>query len=337
VDTLAHSVATGSRDLFPEHLAGVEHLHQIAFLDTETTGLAGGAGTIPFLVGVGRWHPDHTQGFRIVQLFLEELHREAALLQLLSHELDGVRCLVTYNGAAYDLPLLQNRHVLCREPWPLSGVAHLDLLPPARTLWAARHPDCRLGTLEASLLGFERHGDVPGAEIPPLYRAFLSGGATQRLADVFQHNRDDILSLAGLLAAAGDAGREPSGATALGVGLLHSRRGRDEPARPALESALRADLSHRQRYRALKELSVAHKRAGRWAEALGLWCEMRSLDPGDPYPVVEAAKALEHHLGDPGAALTVVAEALIAGLWIPRDREELEHRQRRLRRNTRPS
>ena len=330
VAEIATSIEGAARELFPEHLTGIDHLHQLAFLDTETTGLAGGAGTIPFQIGVGRWHPDPDRGFRVVQLFLEELHREAALLQLLARELDGVRCLVTYNGAGYDVPLLQNRHVLTRQPWPLGNATHLDLLHPARALWRATHPDCRLGTLEASLLGFGRRGDIPGAEIPPLYRAYLSGRVDPRLAAVFRHNRDDILSLAGLLAAASDAARRPRGAAALGVGLLHSRRGHAAQALPALEAALRADLTPPQRARALRELSLAHKRAGAWQEALALWRELQILDPADPFPVTEAAKALEHRLGDPAAALALVEQALANRRWIPKDRGELERRRRRL-------
>ena len=202
-----------------------------------------------------------------------------------------------------------------RQPWPLGN---------------ATHPDCRLGTLEASLLGFGRRGDIPGAEIPPLYRAYLSGRVDPRLAAVFRHNRDDILSLAGLLAAASDAARRPRGAAALGVGLLHSRRGHAAQALPALEAALRADLTPPQRARALRELSLAHKRAGAWQEALALWRELQILDPADPFPVTEAAKALEHRLGDPAAALALVEQALANRRWIPKDRGELERRRRRL-------
>jgi len=330
VEEIAAAIAASARALFPEHLAGVENLHQIAFLDTETTGLAGGSGTIPFQIGVGRWHPDPAQSFQVVQLFLEELHREDALLELLARELAGVRCLVTYNGAAYDLPLLENRHVLTRRPWPLPAATHLDLLHPARTLWRASHPDCRLATLEASLLGFRRDGDVPGAEIPPLYRAYLAGCADARLAAIFRHNRDDIVSLAGLLAAAGTAAQHPQGAAALGVGLFHRRRGHDAAAGPALEAALSADLPRPQRARALKELALAHQRAGAWPEALTRWQELQALEPANPLPSIEAAKLLEHRLHDPAAALAWVEQALAQVLWLPTDRQALDRRRLRL-------
>ncbi|MHB8766314.1 MAG: ribonuclease H-like domain-containing protein, partial [Deferrisomatales bacterium] len=225
----------GARELFPELLGGVAGPGEVAFLDTETTGLAGGAGTVPFLVGVGRWTGG---GFRVVQLFLEDLDREAALLEALADELRGVTCVVTYNGRSFDLPLLENRHVLCRRPWPLAAAAHLDLLHPARTLWGRGHPDCRLATLEASILGHGRRGDIPGAEIPELYHQYLRRGATERLAAVFRHNRDDLLSLAGHLWAAA----RPGGREALGVGLLHTRGRRPAQALPYLTAGLKEDL-----------------------------------------------------------------------------------------------
>ncbi|MEW6490745.1 MAG: ribonuclease H-like domain-containing protein, partial [Thermodesulfobacteriota bacterium] len=316
----------GARALFPEHLGEVREPGEIAFLDTETTGLAGGAGTVPFLVGVARWSPG--PGFRLAQLFLEDLDREAALLEALAEELRGVRCLVTYNGRCYDGPLLENRHVLSRRPWPLAGAAHLDLLHPARTLWRQAHGDCRLVTLEAGVLGHRRHGDVPGAEIPALYLDYLRRGADARLAAVFRHNRDDLLSLAGLLWAAG-TGR---GTPALGLGLLHSRRGRREEAGPLLEAGLAEELPRELRVRALRELLRSHKAGERWAEALEACAALRRLAPADPFPVAEAAILLERRLGDPAGALALVKEALARGPWIPRDREALERRRERLAR-----
>lgn len=327
---LGELLESGVRSLFPEHLGELGDASEIAFLDTETTGLAGGAGTIPFLVGVARWVPG--QGFRVAQLFLEDLDREAALLEALAEEVRGVRCLVTYNGRSYDGPLLENRHVLNRRPWPLAEAAHLDLLYPARTLWRGAHGNCRLVTLESGVLGHRRTGDVPGAEIPALYLDYLRRGADARLAAVFRHNRDDLLSLAGLLWAAGTGLRTP----VLGLGLLHSRRGRRQEAAPFLEAGLAVgcgdELPREFRFKAVRELLRAHKAGERWAEALEACAALRRLCPADPFPVTEAAILLERRLGDPSGALTLVEEALSRGPWIPRDREALERRRERLAR-----
>ncbi len=317
------------RALFPDLLAGVDDPGDLAFLDTETTGLAGGTGTVAFLVGVGRWRAGR-DGFEVVQLFLEDLDREAALLDELARLLGGVRCLVTYNGARYDLPLLQTRCALHRRPWPLEAVPHLDLLPPARALWRHGHPDCRLVTLEAGVLGFQRTGDVPGAEIPAVYRSFLARGADERIGRVFHHNRLDLLSLAGLLWAAGDAARGTDPRAAVGAGLLHARAGRADAAVAALEQGLRAPLPRARRLRALRELAAAYKAGAAWGRAVAAWDELHRLDPADPRPVEEAAKALEHRLGDPAGALARVTRALEDAPLSPRDRERLERRRRRL-------
>lgn len=315
----------GGHALFPETLATVGAPEEIAFLDTETTGLAGGAGTVPFLVGVGRWSPA-AAGFRVVQLFLEDFDREAALLEALAAELSGVRCVVTYNGRGFDLPLLENRHVLTRRPWPLEGASHLDLLPPSRTLWRHGHPDCRLSTLEASVLGYRRVGDVPGAEIPAVYADYLRRGAGARLAAVFRHNRDDLLSLAGLLWGAA----QPGPREALGVGLLHARKGRMQEAVGFLETGLGEDLPREARARALKALALGRKREGQWEEALAACAALRQFAPGDRLGVDVAAVILEHRVGRPIDALVLVEAALAAGPWLPEDRADLEHRRNRL-------
>ncbi|MBI2544007.1 MAG: ribonuclease H-like domain-containing protein, partial [Candidatus Rokubacteria bacterium] len=131
---------------------------RLLYLDTETTGLAGGTGTYAFLVGAGFFDGDR---FVLAQYFMRDLDEEPALIAAMAAllaEFDGV---VTYNGRGFDLPLLETRFVLSRRPWP-QHLSHLDLLPPARRLWSSRLPDCRLGTIEARILGLERVDDVPG-------------------------------------------------------------------------------------------------------------------------------------------------------------------------------
>ncbi len=319
----------GLRELLDE-LRHVASPDEIAFLDTETTGLAGGAGTVAFLVGVGRWVPA-AGSFRIVQLFLEDLDREPALLCQLARELAGVRCVVTYNGRRFDVPLLRNRCVLNRRPEPLDGASHLDLLPLGRSLWRLTQPDCRLTTLERGVLGVGRGRDVPGWEIPAVYSRYLRLGPDARLGAVFRHNRLDILTLAGLFWAAERAAQQPAAAEAYGLGLLRARRGH-HGACDTLEQCLSGNLPRGARVRALRELGKALKRQGRWGEALAAWEELERLSPGDPLPVEEQAKILEHRLNRRGEALALVERALLRGVWSPADRERLERRRSRLAR-----
>ena len=185
----------------PASLFGPISKHEIAeappeswaFLDTETTGLAGGSGTIAFLIGVGRITPE---GFRVRQFFLREHGEEASALEALAGHLRQFRVMVTYNGKAFDQPLLETRYRMARARTPFGGLSHLDLLFGARRLWKLRLESCRLVELERRILGVEREGDVPGAMIPQLYFESLRAGNADGLAPVFYHNALDILTLA---------------------------------------------------------------------------------------------------------------------------------------------
>src|SRR2546427_3233268 len=141
----------------------------LLFLDTETTGLAGGTGTYAFLVGVGRLDGDRVV---VAQYFMRDFDEEPALLAALVPLLEQAAGIVTFNGSGFDLPLLDTRFVLARRRWP-ALLPHLDLLRPARRVFTVRCAACRLTTLEREVIGLEREDDVPGAQIPALYFAFL--------------------------------------------------------------------------------------------------------------------------------------------------------------------
>src|SRR5207245_11750591 len=167
----------------------------LIFLVTETTGLAGGTGTYAFLVGAGWIEGDV---FVVAQHFMRDLDEEPALLAALAPLLERAGGVVTFNGAGFDLPLLETRFVLARRRWPAT-LPHLDLLRPSRRVWTGCFDDCRLGTLERDVLGLAREEDVPGALIPSLYFDWLRRRRAAPLARVFAHNRDDVLSLAALV------------------------------------------------------------------------------------------------------------------------------------------
>lgn len=166
------------------------------FLDTETTGLAGGTGTVPFLIGIG-WFED--QSMRIQQLFLPELGREAPMLHWLRERVAESSCVVSFNGKAFDWPLLRTRFILNRVPAPPLP-PHLDLLHCARRILKQRLKSVRLVELERRVLGMYREDDVSGALIPQLYFDYLDGGAVAPLAKVIEHNANDLIALAALVA-----------------------------------------------------------------------------------------------------------------------------------------
>lgn len=167
------------------------------FLDTETTGLAGGTGTVAFMVGIGRLLPSAT-GFEVRQYLLTEFAGEKFLLDAIAGEIDACDSLVTFNGKSYDLPLLTTRFRLQARDNPLSGLPHLDLRHPLRRIYGKQLPDCRLKTLEQRVLGHHRNNDLPGAEAPKAWLDWLRQRETAGLLEVARHNRSDILALVAL-------------------------------------------------------------------------------------------------------------------------------------------
>jgi uncharacterized protein YprB with RNaseH-like and TPR domain len=282
---------------------------RLLFLDTETTGLAGGTGTYAFLVGVGYVEDDR---FIVVQHFMRDLDEEPALLHALEPLLEQASGLVTYNGSGFDVPLLETRFVLARRRWP-GLVGHVDLLRAARRIWSSRFQDCRLSTLEREVLGLEREEDVPGALIPALYFDFLRYRRAAPLARVFAHNRADVLSLAALLGwltcAIQSAEDTLPPNDLAGLGRLCERVDLERSAqyyRSALQAGLEGPEAHRVRLR----LALWEKRCARWEAACALWRDAADAEGFDLRPWEELAKYHEHRSRDLPAAHAIVLEAL---------------------------
>ena len=309
---------------------------RLLFLDTETTGLAGGTGTYAFLVGAAFLENER---FVLVQHFMRDFDEESALLAALDPLLDRASGLVTFNGGGFDLPLLETRFVLARRRWPAT-LAHVDLLRPARRMWSAHFDDCRLPTLEREVLGLVRENDVPGYLIPALYFDFLRYRRAAPLARVFEHNRDDVLSLATLLGwfarALTDDADLAAGELA-GVGRLWERC---DPGRAAVyyERALSAGLAGDEGHRVRLRLARWQKRQARWNEACALWQEASAARVFDVTPWEELAKYHEHRRRDFGTALGIVQDALAlaqASKAPVRALDALVYRLSRLERRTR--
>lgn len=166
----------------------------VLFLDTETTGLAGGTGTIPFLVGVSWWEPD---GFHTRQFFLCGPGKETAMLKSLHLLAASFKAVATYNGASFDLPLLRTRALLNRLEHPWDRLLSWDLLVPARRLWSRRLDNCRQQTVEKDICGLQRDArDIPGSLIPQTWFDFLQQGRWEELHRVLYHNQRDMVGMA---------------------------------------------------------------------------------------------------------------------------------------------
>jgi uncharacterized protein len=310
------------------------------FLDTETTGLSGGTGTVAFLVGLAWREGD---GLAFVQYFLCDFDQEAALLWAVGECVREAGVLVSYNGRSFDWPLLQTRLVMRRAQW--ASPPHLDLLTLARRIFRPRLPDCALQTIEQAVLDLHRADDLPGSLIPGRYFAWLRGGDPHVLDPVFTHNRQDVLSMVLLLAR--------FEAVLRGSDWLHPLdrfgRARFLEARGFKAQAIHEywRLWHRPSgegqplMRGALGLRLARllRRERRWVEARSVLEECWRTQ-SYPYPAaIELAKLLEHQARDLDAARRIVSDALrllaLAAVPNPQWQADLERRQRRLDRRLR--
>ena len=285
-----------------------------AFLDTETTGLAGGTGTCAFLVGVGRIT---AEGFRVRQFFMRDYGEEASVLDALARFLEPCRVLITYNGRAFDQPLLETRYRLNRARSPFARLEHLDLLHGARRLWKLRFESCRLVELEQQVLGFAREGDVPGAMIPYIYFDYLHSGEVARLLPVFHHNAMDILTLACLTGIVPYAFKDPAtaplrhGAEMAGIARWLRGAGEIEQARALFRRAVDAGLPDEILFRTLWDIAVIERRLGSGDAALAVWNDLAACrNPFRVRAMAELAKHHEHRAKNYALALEMTRSAL---------------------------
>jgi len=280
-------------------------------------------------VGCG-WFEDG--GFRVRQWVLTAFGAERALLDDVARYAGASDGVVTYNGRTFDVPLLENRYALHRMAAPFEAGPHLDLLHPARRVWrnervgTGQSGGCRLTTLERTRCGFVRHGDVPGEEIPSRYFDFVRSGDAVLLADVLEHNRLDLLSLALLMARLGrllEGGLDAAATAreALGLGQLHERGGRMAAALACYAKAggLQGEAlpgGAVTRVEALRAYARACRRARHYDEAARAWRAVLVHGQGPPHVAREAAEALavhhEHRLRDPATARRLALETLEA-------------------------
>lgn len=298
-----------------------------AFLDTETTGLAGGSGTLAFLVGVGSITPC---GFALKQYFLRQPSEEASLLAALAADLAGFGVLITYNGKAFDVPLLETRFLMNRRKAPFPRLQHVDLLHGARRLWRLKLESCRLQDLEQRILGHERVGDVGGGFIPNLYFDYLRRGDARPLEPIFFHNAIDILSLACLTSVVPQAFREPArlkhGAELAGLARWLCKEDRLEEAVTLMRLALQRPMSDPLVWETLWRLADSERKLHRHPAAVAAWSELSQVR--NPFQA-QALERLAMHYERVDKNLSMALECTRAALAIERT-PELEKRAARL-------
>jgi hypothetical protein len=329
------------------------------FFDLETTGLSGGAGTQAFLVGCA-WFDDE-DAFVMRQYVLARYADERPLLGAVAAEFAQAGALVSFNGKSFDLPILETRYLFHRLDWSGPQMPHIDVLHPARRFWRAgktgageenEAAGCSLLVLERQVLGARRIGDVPGSEIPARYFQFVRTGDARPLAGVLEHNRLDLLSLAGLtgrllhLVAVGpDEARDAR--EALALGRVYARGGLDERARQAWERAVEMSSGGAQAPRsasmalleidALRALAIGWRRAHRHDEAAACWQRLLDVHRCPRRVWREATEALaihhEHRMRDLAAAKTFALRSLERGrepAWAGSTRHRLARIERKM-------
>jgi uncharacterized protein YprB with RNaseH-like and TPR domain len=325
---------------YPAHLISKDErlkeldLRKALFLDTETTGLAGGTGTFAFMIGLGFFEGD---GFLVHQFFMRDYSEERASLSLLKGLLESFQFLITFNGRLYDIPLLETRFILSRLPSKIREMANFDLLYPSRRIWKGAYDNCRLITLESQLLGMERRDDVPSEWIPYLYFDYLQTGDASKIHRVFYHNQMDILSMVALAGRIHLTYHDPQAAQPR-KGIEHFALGRlfwehryPEKAISCFEIALKR-CDENLSWEVMRWLSMALKKTGQGEKARSLWEEMVTWPyQKDTFPYIELAKYHEHRLKDFDRAVAYVEKALEQ---IPphqqKEIEMLQHRRLRL-------
>jgi len=272
-------------------------------IDTETTGLSGGSGTVAFNIGFAYMREGEIE---VTQYVLTKYSGEKAMLEEVSALISQCEALVSYNGKSFDVPLLVTRFRMQRKRAPFVGLPHIDLLHPTRALFSKRWRDCRLTTVEREALGFERQDDLPGFLVPAAWADFLKTRNAKHLAPVIEHNRNDVVTLLALIAkhARIHAGEIDADVDALALSRVFKRRGQRAKSLQLLESQ-----SHRLNPKGELELARELKHHGRVADAIEIWS--RLAEEAVPEAIEYCAKYHEHTSKDLVTALRYT-EALIA-------------------------
>jgi len=333
------------RLLAPDAPEEVADTQRWLFLDTETTGLAGGTGTYPFLVGLAWWEGS---GLEVEQLFMREYSEERSVLAALAERMAERPVLVTFNGKSFDWPLLETRYRMARTIPPPASRAHLDFLHPARNLWRLRLGSVRLSQLERHVMGWDRGADIASELIPGIYLDFVRRGRAEPLVPVFQHNQMDLCGLAGLsgriLSLLGDEeGTSQDGLELFGVSRMCERRGEAKRARRLYEQSIASVLPAETDRAARTALARLSKRDGDLCRAHELWESMLGNSREGYQAYEQLAIYYEHEAREPGRALALAREALaqlrranqagaISASEYRRTKARFEHRMSRLER-----
>ncbi len=280
-------------------------ISEFVFLDTETTGLSGGTGTIPFMIGAARFSGDQ---FVLEQFFLRNPSEEKAQLAALTKFVDGANAVVSYNGKSFDLPIINTRYILNRLSNPFDEMGHIDLLHITRRVWKRRLKQCNLGNIEKEILSFFRTDeDIPGYLVPEFYRNYILNGDPSQIAKIFYHNEVDVVSLSALFTTLAAMLEDPTSdkishtQDIYSIGRLMESLDREVMAERLYASEHFLSSNDQDRILSLLSRARIFKRNKNYSEALPLWQQAHEL--GSTEATLELAKYYEHSVKDHEQAL----------------------------------
>ncbi len=305
------------------------NVEKLLFVDTETTGLSGGAGTVAFLVGLGWLAGDR---FIVHQYFITQLNHEEGMLELIRKLIPNFDCIVTYNGKSYDIPLLNSRFIMNRMSPPFDNLSHIDLLHPTRTLWKLSMENCKLKTVETDLLGLYREDDIPGEMIPDVYFDYLRNRRAEKIERIFYHNRFDVITMLAnlILIVRTQLSSEPAEnpLTDFAKAKLFTRKKDIDRSINHYQHVLDSDISGSRRQKTYIELAALFKKVQKFDEAIRYWnLALNSQFPFMLEPYVELAKYYEHRQNKYAKAIKICQSAL-KELPVHRDKEKLQIEKR---------
>ena len=308
---------------------------RILYLDTETTGLMG-SGTVAFLVGLGYLTDS---GCEVHQFLMRDYDEEPYLLRHVEEGLRRFDMICTFNGAAFDIPLLEGRFLMNRMRGDCLQKPHLDLLHAARRIWKPRLKRCNLGRLEEMILGKPRSEDLPGSQVPQRYFEYLKTKQDYLLQDILDHNAQDIATLCVLLTRMAEMYEHPESIPfsqdVYAMGRALEKFHHPEDARKCFRLAIRGKTAAD----ASAALAHSYRRAGDREQAAKIWRQMIASGRGGVQPYIELAKYQEHVLRDYRGALETTERAILmlgeAALRedgaVQETQNELQYRRRRLK------
>ncbi|MCF7740337.1 MAG: ribonuclease H-like domain-containing protein [Candidatus Marinimicrobia bacterium] len=294
------------------HIKNIKYPEQLLFIDTETTGLAGGTGTIAFLVGIG-WIEKEV--FHLQQYFLPEFKSEGLMLKKIANKIENFTALVSYNGKSFDIPLLTSRYLLNKQKPILENYPHIDLLHPNRSLWRYSSENCKLQTIEGDKIGLYREDDIPGELIPAVYFNYINNrGKLQQVVNIFEHNRLDIISMLAnlicLFQSFKHSGPSKNPLEDFAKGRHFKKRKEIKRSIKHYQNVLQSDITENRRFKTLMELAGVYKKEKNYEKAVPLWEQAADMDFPAVKPLVELAKYYEHKVKDFQKAIQLTEVAL---------------------------